>query len=247
MCIRKKPCQRRTSCADNLASKFSTDPAAAAFLADALYMVEGCGQLYGGLNWGDGFRCNTGGDDASSAAPFFDALLDPAAPKAYRRNVILAPHVPAGSDPIACAPAMSAMYMAQACSVSGSHGVYKAPMVTLPPVLVTQIYPASISMVSSTLGTVLYDALSSSWGTLQTQVRLHPCCSDLSLSAELQTRSQKALLTNRLWQGYCYNGTAACQRFPVIIGEMGSRMVDCRNPCNTRTPNCMDAEMQARS
>ena len=42
-------------------------------------MVEGCGQLNGGLNWGDGFRCDTAGTGVSSAAPFFDALLDPAA------------------------------------------------------------------------------------------------------------------------------------------------------------------------
>ena len=41
--------------------------------------------------------------------------------------------------------------------------------------MLMQIYPASISMVSS-LGAVLFDALSLSWGKLQTQVRSPPCC-----------------------------------------------------------------------
>lgn len=39
-----------------------------------------------------------------------------------------------------------------------------------------------------------------------------------------------------------------CQRFPVLVGEIGSRMRDCRNPCNNRgpeEPTCMKDEMQA--
>ena len=47
-------------------------------------------------------------------------------------------------------------------------------------------------------------------------------------------------------QGYCFGKITACQKFPVVVGEMGSRMIDCRNPCNTRQPNCMAAEMQVR-
>ncbi len=64
-------------------------------------------------------------------------------------------------------------------------------MVTLPPVLVAQIYPASISMVSSTLGAVLYDALSSSWGTLQTLVRWRLHCVLCSTAAH----TENAVLT----------------------------------------------------
>mmetsp|Transcript_3804 Transcript_3804/g.10936 ORF Transcript_3804/g.10936 Transcript_3804/m.10936 type:complete len:758 (-) Transcript_3804:1267-3540(-) len=40
-------------------------------------------------------------------------------------------------------------------------------------------------------------------------------------------------------KGYCYNGN--CQRFPVVIGEMGSRLRDCRNRC--AVANCMYDEL----
>jgi hypothetical protein len=60
-------------------------------------MVEGCGQLNSSLSWGDGFAADLDAaalaDGETSAAPFFDTLLDPAAPKPYRYNVILGPHV----------------------------------------------------------------------------------------------------------------------------------------------------------
>ena len=49
-------------------------------------------------------------------------------------------------------------------------------------------------------------------------------------------------------QGYCHEDGGACQRFPILIGEIGSRMRDCRNPCNNRgpeLPSCMRDEMQA--
>ena len=61
--------------------------------------------------------------------------------------------------------------------------------------VVAQIYPASISMVSSALGAVLYDALSSSWGILQTEVRLHPCCQGLLMRCSAAERSEDALMT----------------------------------------------------
>ena len=70
--------------------------------ADALFMVNGCGQAdWGDLqlttSWGDGFRTEfpdrAWGRGVSSAAPFFDALLDPADPKPYARSVILSPHL----------------------------------------------------------------------------------------------------------------------------------------------------------
>jgi hypothetical protein len=50
-------------------------------------------------------------------------------------------------------------------------------------------------------------------------------------------------------QGYCHEGGSKCQRFPVLVGEIGSRMRDCRNPCNNRgegAHDCMKDEMQAR-
>ena len=65
-------------------------------------MVEGCGQSdWGDLGltttWGDGFRRQFDERAAqrgvSSAARFFDTLVDPQNPKPYRRNVILGPHV----------------------------------------------------------------------------------------------------------------------------------------------------------
>jgi hypothetical protein len=40
-------------------------------------------------------------------------------------------------------------------------------------------------------------------------------------------------------QGYCYNG--ACQKFPVVLGEFGSRMRDCRNRC--AAAGCMGLEL----
>jgi hypothetical protein len=43
-------------------------------------------------------------------------------------------------------------------------------------------------------------------------------------------------------QGYCRDGH--CRRFPVLIGEIGSRLRDCRNPCNNREPTCMVSELQ---
>jgi len=48
-------------------------------------------------------------------------------------------------------------------------------------------------------------------------------------------------------QGYCHENGGACRRFPVLVGELGSRMRDCRNPCNNRDAdvgNCMQDEMQ---
>ena len=48
-------------------------------------------------------------------------------------------------------------------------------------------------------------------------------------------------------QGYCSVDGRVCQKFPVMIGEIGSRMRDCRNPCNNRKPNCMAMEMQVAS
>ena len=65
-------------------------------------MINGCGQAdWGDLqlttSWGDGFRTEfpdrSWARGVSSAAPFFDALLDPADPKPYARSVILSPHL----------------------------------------------------------------------------------------------------------------------------------------------------------
>lgn len=41
--------------------------------------------------------------------------------------------------------------------------------------------------------------------------------------------------------GYCYNGS--CQRFPIVIGEFGSRMRDCRNRCSIA--GCLEMELKA--
>ena len=46
-----------------------------------------------------------------------------------------------------------------------------------------------------------------------------------------------------LVQGYCVG--KKCQRFPIVIGEFGSRLHDCRNGCASRVPNCMKIEMEA--
>ena len=45
-------------------------------------------------------------------------------------------------------------------------------------------------------------------------------------------------------QGYCNSNGSVCQKFPVLIGELGSRLCDCRNGCNNRSPNCMTGELQ---
>ena len=45
-------------------------------------------------------------------------------------------------------------------------------------------------------------------------------------------------------QGYCVGST--CQRFPVTIGEFGSRLRDCRNGCASRQPNCMSIDLKVR-
>ena len=44
-------------------------------------------------------------------------------------------------------------------------------------------------------------------------------------------------------QGYCSGGT--CQKFPVIFGEFGSRMRDCRNRC--AVAGCMPLELSVSS
>ena len=65
-------------------------------------MINGCGQAdWGDLQmtttWGDGFRTEfpdrAWARGVSSAAPFFDVLLDPDSPKPYGRSVILSPHM----------------------------------------------------------------------------------------------------------------------------------------------------------
>lgn len=43
-------------------------------------------------------------------------------------------------------------------------------------------------------------------------------------------------------QGFCHEGH--CRRFPVLVGELGSRLRDCQNPCNNREPKCMELELQ---
>lgn len=48
-----------------------------------------------------------------------------------------------------------------------------------------------------------------------------------------------------LLQGFCHEGH--CRRFPVLVGELGSRLRDCRNPCANREPKCMDLELQVDS
>lgn len=44
-------------------------------------------------------------------------------------------------------------------------------------------------------------------------------------------------------QGYCSGGT--CQKFPVVLGEFGSRMRDCRNRC--AAAGCMPLELSVSS
>jgi hypothetical protein len=65
-------------------------------------MINGCGQAAWGdlqltTTWGDGFRTEfpdrAWARGVSSAAPFFDALLDPDNPKPYAGSVILSPHM----------------------------------------------------------------------------------------------------------------------------------------------------------
>lgn len=46
-------------------------------------------------------------------------------------------------------------------------------------------------------------------------------------------------------QGFC-NG-AVCQKFPIVIGEFGGYMRDCRNRCAKANPNCMQLELNVRS
>ncbi len=43
-------------------------------------------------------------------------------------------------------------------------------------------------------------------------------------------------------QGFCHDGH--CRRFPVLVGEVGSYLRDCRNPCNNRKPDCMTLELE---
>ena len=45
-------------------------------------------------------------------------------------------------------------------------------------------------------------------------------------------------------QGFC-NGRD-CQAFPIVIGEFGGYMRDCRNRCAKANPNCMTLELNVR-
>lgn len=42
-------------------------------------------------------------------------------------------------------------------------------------------------------------------------------------------------------QGFC-NGND-CQAFPIVIGEFGGYMKDCRSRCAKANPNCMALEL----
>jgi hypothetical protein len=45
-------------------------------------------------------------------------------------------------------------------------------------------------------------------------------------------------------QGFC-NGND-CQAFPIVIGEFGGYMRDCRSRCAKANPNCMALELNVR-
>lgn len=45
-------------------------------------------------------------------------------------------------------------------------------------------------------------------------------------------------------QGYCYNGS--CLKLPIVIGEFGGYLRDCRNRCASANPNCMTLELNVR-
>lgn len=46
-----------------------------------------------------------------------------------------------------------------------------------------------------------------------------------------------------LLQGYCFRGV--CKRFPIVLGEFGSRLSDCRNRCTAA--GCMDMELKVHA
>jgi hypothetical protein len=137
-------------------------------------------------------------------------------------------------------------------------------------IMMPHVYPPSISTVTrSDLANTpgYYRRLSNSFGYLNKQARqcripllqtfhpevhLTPCkslvsvCPWLSLSHTLPPRGSLHLGQHgqtshvlRAMQGYCYGGT--CQKFPVIFGEFGSRMRDCRNRC--AVAGCMPLEL----
>ena len=146
-------------------------------------MVEGCGQLHSSLSWGDGFAADldaaAAADGESSAAPFFDTLLDPVAPKPYRNNVILGPHVL--PMPFKNQKKPNLLRVSPGISVKSNISLLESVLLRgskADSCAVLQLYPASISSVSA-VGTDLYDAWDSSWGRLQTWVRSDACACKL--------------------------------------------------------------------
>lgn len=90
-------------------------------------------------------------------------------------------------------------------------------------------------------------------------VLFHPCCFNTAREQPAAVKFESHMLAHFTAtlcppldalasshaQGFCHEGH--CRRFPVLVGELGSRLRDCRNPCANREPSCMELELRVRA